>query len=104
MSGPPGRAHELLPTTLIGRRAFVAADVGGKHVLMSADKGVYIGLDAVGKAIWQCLETPLTIAALCELLEAAYLVSDRAAFERDVTNFIEGLRLNGLVEPLSDST
>lgn len=92
--------HELLPATRIGRRAFIAADVAGKHVLMSEDKGIYIGLDAVGKAIWQRLETPLTIAALCEQLQADYLVSDRPAFERDVIAFIEGLRLHGLVETL----
>ena len=92
--------RELLSTTRIGRRPFVAADVGGKHVLMTVDKGVYIGLDAVGKAIWQRLETPLTIAALCAQLETDYLVSERAAFERDVTTFIEGLRLNGLIETL----
>ena len=94
------RAQELLPTTRIGRRAFIAADVAGKHVLMSEDKGVYVGLDAVGKAIWQHLETPLTIGALCEQLRADYLVSDRPSFERDVTNFLEGLRLHGLVETL----
>jgi len=92
--------RELLPTTRIGRRAFIAADVGGKHVLMNVDKGVYIALDAVGKAIWQRLEAPLTIAALCEQLRATYLIDEQAAFERDVTTFIEGLRLNGLVETL----
>lgn len=92
--------RELLPTTRIARTAFIAADVGGKHVVMNVDKGVYIGLDAVGKAIWQRLEAPLTLAELCDVLQEDYLVSDRAAFERDVTTFIEGLRLNGLIETL----
>lgn len=93
-------ARELLLATLIGRRAFIAADVAGKHVLMNTERGIYVGLDEVGKAIWERLETPLTIATLCEQLQETYLVSDRAAFERDVIDFIEGLRLHGLVEPL----
>jgi hypothetical protein len=89
---------ELLPTTRIERRAFIATDLGGKHVLMSVDKGIYLGLDDVGKAIWQHLAEPLTIAALCELLQATYHVSDRAGFERDVLEFLQSLRFHGLLD------
>ena len=94
------RQPELLPTTRIGRRDFLAADVGNKHVLMNVDKGVYIGLDDVGKDIWGRLEEPQTIAMLCERLQTAYAVADRALFEGDVTEFIARLRLHGLVEVL----
>ena len=92
--------RELLPTTRIGRRDFIAADVGHKHVLMNVEKGVYIGLDVVGKDIWQRLEQPQTISELCDSLRSAYEVPDRAIFERDVRDFISNLRLHGLVEIL----
>ncbi len=93
-SSPP----ELLSTTLVGRKSFIGTDVGNKHVLMNVDKGTYIGLDAVGKSIWQRLEEPQTIASLCETLRTAYQVPDQALFERDVMEFIRNLRLQGLVE------
>lgn len=93
--------QELLPTSRIARRQFLATDIGDKHVLMNVDNGVYLGLDAVGKGIWECLEQPQTIAALCEQLQAVYQVSDRTRFERDVTEFIGSLRLHGLVEIIS---
>jgi hypothetical protein len=91
-------AHELLPSTRIARREFLATDVGNKHVLMNVEKGAYIGLDQVGKGIWQRLEQPQTIAALCEALQTMYDITDRTRFERDVTEFIANLRLHGLVE------
>ena len=92
--------QELLPTTRIGRRGFLAAEVGNKLVLMNVDKGVYIGLDDVGKGIWELLEAPRTIASLCDDLEAVYAVSDRLSFERDVTEFVGALRLQGLIEAI----
>jgi hypothetical protein len=92
--------RELLPTTRIGRKDFIAADVGNKHVLMNVEKGVYIGLDDVGKDIWKRLEQPQTLAMLCESLQTAYQVSDQALFERDVTEFVGHLRLHGLVQIL----
>jgi hypothetical protein len=89
----------MLPsTTRIGRKEFIAADVGDKHVLMNVEKGVYLGLDGVGRAIWERLAEPQTLAALYEGLQTTYQVSDRATFEHDVTEFIEQLRLHGLVE------
>jgi len=88
----------LLPSTRIGRRDFLGAAVGNKHVLMNVDKGIYIGLDAVGKAIWDRLEVSQTIATLCDDLQTIYQVSDRTRFEGDVTEFIRNLRLHGLVE------
>jgi Fe-S cluster biosynthesis and repair protein YggX len=99
---PPDRGpQELLPTTRIGRTEFLSADVGDKHVLMNVEKQAYIGLDRVGKNIWDRLEEPQTIASLCEKLLTAYDVSDRTVLERDVREFLDNLRLYGLVEVLS---
>ena len=92
--------HELLPTTRIGRKDFLAAQVGDKLVLMNVDKGVYIGLDDVGKDIWDRLEVPRTIVSLCDDLQTVYEVSDRLILERDVTEFMRSLRLQGLIEAI----
>jgi hypothetical protein len=103
MAGWDSRPQELLPATRIGRKQFIAADVGDKHVLMNVESGVYIGLDGVGKDIWERLGEPRTIAALCGELETAYRVPDPTVLERDVLEFIGNLRLHGLVEVLPPS-
>jgi len=90
--------HELHATTRVGRKEFLGADVGDKHVLMNVENGVYIGLDGVGKGIWERLEEPQTIASVCEQLKTDYLVSDQGLFEHDVLEFIAALRLHGLLE------
>ena len=92
--------QELLPTTCIRRKDFLAADVGNKHVLMNVEKETYIGLDDVGRNIWARLEEPQTIATLSEGLTTVYQVPDRPQFERDITEFIAKLRLLGLVETI----
>ena len=92
-------SQELRPSTPLRRTEFLETDVGDKHILMNVEKGIYVGLDEVGRNIWQRLEEPQTITSLCERLQEIYEVSDRERFERDVTEFIESLRLHGLVEP-----
>lgn len=79
------------------RSEFLATAVGNKHVVMNVDKETYIGLDAVGKAIWDRLESSPTISALCGDLQTIYEVTDPTRFEADVAEFIGNLRLHGLV-------
>jgi hypothetical protein len=99
MPGSDSNSQQLRPSTRLQRTEFLATDVGNKHIVMNVEKGIYIGLDEVGRSIWQRLEEPQTISSLCEKLQDVYEVSDRERFERDVLEFIEKLRLNGLVEP-----
>lgn len=47
--------------------------------------------------IWQLLDTPMTITALCERLLIEYDV-DAAVCERDVADFVQELHREGLVE------
>ena len=93
-----GAPREVLPTSRIERTAFLEADIGSKHVLMSVEHGIYIALDDVGKRIWDCLAVPQTVATLCSELGKGYLVADQSAFERDVVEFVTSLRLHGLVQ------
>jgi hypothetical protein len=93
-----GAPREVVSTSWIERKPFLEAAVGGKHVLMSVEHGIYIGLDDVGKRIWDCLAAPQTIATLCNELGKEYLVGDQPTFERDVVDFVASLRLHGLVQ------
>lgn len=54
---------------------WLAAKVGDELVMMSAAKGNYIGLSAVGARIWELIETPRTVESLCATLIAEYDVA-----------------------------
>jgi hypothetical protein len=60
-------------------------------------------LNAVGSTIWQALEKPKAVSELAELVEAEYdICSDQA--QQDVLKFLEEMRSNRLIVPISEST
>lgn len=69
---------------------WLAANVGDELVMMSAAKGNYIGLSAVGARIWELIETPRTIEELCDRLVAEYDV-DPATCRAEVDAFLTTL-------------
>ncbi|AGA92228.1 Coenzyme PQQ synthesis protein D (PqqD) [Thioflavicoccus mobilis 8321] len=75
----------------------VAAEVDGEVVMMSVEQGNYYGLDEVGSRIWQLIETPTTLADLCEDLTKEFDV-EPATCEEDVVRFLEELAAQGLVK------
>ena len=54
---------------------WLAAKVGGQLLMMSATKGNYIGLNEVGTRIWELLEEPLEVEAICARLQEEYDIS-----------------------------
>jgi hypothetical protein len=93
----------LLPSTRIGRADFLGTEISGRLVLMNAIKGNYVKLDDIGTQIWQRLERSMTVAELCEDLQAVYDV-DGSVLERDVITFLENMRIQGLLEVVPLST
>jgi hypothetical protein len=45
---------------------WLTAKVGDELVMMSAENGTYVGLTEVGAYIWELLETPQEVDALCD--------------------------------------
>jgi hypothetical protein len=74
----------------------VSAPVDGEVVILSVERGSYFGLDEIGSEIWQRLETPVRVDALCDALAAQY-DADRPTIERDVLVLLESLVAEGLV-------
>ena len=63
---------------------WLAAKVGDELVMMSAEQGNYIGLSETGARIWELIETPQEIDAVCARLQEEYDVAPeecRAAVE-----------------------
>ena len=69
---------------------WLAAKVGDELVMMSAAKGNYIGLSAVGARIRELIETPRTVESLCATLIEEYDV-DPATCRAEVDSFLATL-------------
>jgi hypothetical protein len=74
----------------------VSAPIDGEVVILSVERGTYYGLDAIGTAIWQRLESPVRVDAICGDLAAKY-DADRQTIERDVLALLESLLAEGLI-------
>jgi hypothetical protein len=74
-----------------------SCELHGETVILSFDKGAYFGLDEVGTQIWQLLQRPQPVRALCDAIVAQYEV-EREVCERDVLSLLERLQAEGLID------
>jgi hypothetical protein len=75
---------------------WLAAKVGDELVMMSAEKGNYIGLSEVGARIWELIETPRDIDAVCAQLQAEYDVAAEVC-RAEVESFLNELVKHGAI-------
>jgi hypothetical protein len=66
------------PSTLVERiGGLVEAEVAGEIVGLDIERGTCFGFNATATRIWQMIDTPQTVEALCDALIAEFEV-DRA--------------------------
>ena len=75
---------------------WLAAKIGEELVMMSAEKGNYIGLSKVGSRIWELIETPQDIDALSAQLQAEFDVTPDAC-RADIDAFLNELVKHGAI-------
>lgn len=75
---------------------WLAAKVGEELVMMSAEKGNYIGLSAVGSRVWELIETPQDFEAICARLEQEFDVAPEVC-RAEVRSFLDELAKHGAV-------
>ena len=75
---------------------WLAAKVGDELVMMSAEKGNYIGLSEVGARIWELIDTPQDIDALCAQLRDEYDVTEEVC-RAEVKSFLDDLVKHGAI-------
>lgn len=84
--------------TVVARRAEpLTAAVDGELVMLDPRNSRYFGLDSVGHRIWELLERPQSVGALCAALEARFDVTAEAC-RADVLAFLEQLADAELVD------
>jgi hypothetical protein len=75
---------------------WLSAKVGDELVMMSAEKGNYIGLSEVGARIWELIDTPQEVDVVCAQLQAEYDVAPDIC-RAEVEKFLNELVQHGAV-------
>jgi len=76
---------------------WLSAKVGDELVMMSAEKGNYIGLSEVGARIWELIETPQNVDAVCARLRDEYDGVTPEACRAEVETFLQELMKHGAI-------
>jgi hypothetical protein len=69
---------------------WLAAKVGDELVMMSAESGNYIGLSEVGARVWELIETPQELDAVCAALLQEFEVEPEVC-RAEVESFVGDL-------------
>ena len=89
---------KLSPNTIIAKRPdLLASQVDDEMVMLDMESGNYFGLDSIAADIWNLLEQPISITALCQRLEQEYQVDHQQCLA-DTTEFLEQLLANNMIE------
>ena len=75
----------------------VSADMDGETVMMSIENSAYYGLNAVGSDLWDAMENPVSISALCDRVTDNFDI-DLTSCKTDVMELLTDLRQRNLVQ------
>jgi hypothetical protein len=83
--------------SIIGRNEDVfAGQIDDEMVMVSIQSGNYFVLNLTARRIWELLETPLSIADVCDKLVQEYAV-DPQTCRAEVVQFVEKLQENQII-------
>lgn len=83
-------------TLIIRSEDVLSAPIDDEMVLMGPDSNGYVGLDRIGRHIWELLEEPCTVERICGELVRKFNVGEEEC-ERDVIDFLNELLRHGIV-------
>lgn len=75
----------------------VEAEIDGELVMMSIENGAYYGLDSIAKRIWQLIEVPLSVKAICDQMLEEYDVQEGQCQE-DVLQFLNTMAEQNVIK------
>lgn len=75
---------------------WLSAKIGDEMVMMSAEKGNYIGLTEVGARIWELIEAPQDVETVCARLQEEYDVAPEIC-RAEVEAFLNELAKHGAI-------
>ena len=97
------RRPSISTTTIVTQSSLPAVTrVGGKRRPMSMELAHYYGFDRVGTRLWQIIEEPRTVGAVCSRLVLEFDV-DQSECERNVVSLLRLLVRDRLVEVVDEA-
>jgi len=92
----------LEPQTVVVRLGGLrSASVDADLIIMNRAKAHYVGLDDIGRRIWDILARPRRIDELCRQLATEY-AGDPEQITRDVLRFLNDLYVENLITVTTD--
>jgi len=89
------------PTTVVRKSdKQVSCVLNDEVALLNTDRALYFGLKGVAAHIWDRLDSPRTVADLCDDVVTHFDVEPEAC-RNDVTRFLVSLQEAGLIEPVT---
>jgi len=79
----------------------LSSELDGETVMMSIESGKYYGLEEIATRIWELIEQPTSVSALCDTLVSEFDVA-REQCEADVLPFLAELAKEGVVEVVDE--
>ena len=86
-----------LSARVVRLRQAMSAEIDREIVILSLTRNHYVGLDEVGRRIWELLETPQRASDLCETLAGEFDASPEQ-IAGDLLPFLLELESEGLVQ------
>jgi hypothetical protein len=82
-------------TVVVRTAGLLSAAVDDEIVILNPHRGNYVGLDAIGRAVWDLIEQPHEVAELCQKLSQDFgTTPDQVA--ADVLPFLAELADEGI--------
>lgn len=75
---------------------WLSARVGDEIMMMSAARGNYLGVNAVGARIWELIETPSDIDTVCAALVKEFAI-DPDTCRAEVAQFVSEMEKHGAI-------
>ncbi len=85
-----------LNTQILRSSSIITTDVEDGVIMLSVEAGKYYGATEVAYRIWQLIETPNTVMAICDVLVSEYDV-ERDQCERQVIAFLRDMLAEGVI-------
>lgn len=86
-----------LQSTVVAVDDQVSSALDDEEVILHLESGVYYGLNTVGAAVWERIQTPCRVTPLCDQLHSEFDV-ERDRLERDVLELLHDMSDEGLVQ------
>lgn len=86
-----------LSSTITRAETCMVAPMDNELVVVSLASNEYVAIDEIGRVIWEMLETPQRVDAICKTLAEKYSATPEQ-IQADVLPFLEELQKVSLIE------